>query len=91
MLAISLENDEIAEKLLNNEKIDLNIKDNDGWTALMYAQKKNNTEAIELLQKKSGIKPDAEIDNAKKDYVKPTLYASCALTAGAIIKKALKK
>lgn len=40
---------EADELLLSRIDIDVNAKDDDGWTALMYAALSSNAEVVELL------------------------------------------
>ena len=49
IVAVKQEDDWIIDKLLNNNKIDLEIQDQQGYTALMHAVDSNNVEIVEKL------------------------------------------
>jgi TonB family protein len=53
-----------AEKLLSNPDVDPDSRDRDGWTALMYAVRTDDTNLVKLLVKASA---DLEIQNREGD------------------------
>ncbi len=56
-------------RMVINKGGDVNIKDNNGYTALMYAVERGNPKIIELL-KNAGAKEETFIDEEKRDFKK---------------------
>jgi serine/threonine-protein phosphatase 6 regulatory ankyrin repeat subunit B len=65
--AARLGNTKIIEALLF-EGIDVNVKDKDGWTALMWATYKCHYDIVELLLK-SGVDINMKNDNGKTAFL----------------------
>jgi ankyrin repeat protein len=61
MYASSNDNIDIVKLLLERKDIDINIKDNDGWTTLIFASEYGEIDVIKLLLEREDI--DINIKN----------------------------
>ena len=58
------------------EKVDLTVRDEEGYTALHLAAENGHVEAVKVLVKAAGDE-SIDIQNSKDDYQTPLHYASC--------------
>ena len=65
-------NVEIVNTLLAHEGIDVNLKDDDGQTALMVASRKGNLNIVNTLLEKKGI----DVNLKDKDNINALMYAT---------------
>ena len=84
ILAACFGNTDIVRYLVGLPQVDLNHKDNDGYTALYCAAGDNHADVVEVL-----IDAGADIE-AKDDMGRPPLYCACRLGNLAVVKLFVK-
>mgnify|MGYP001620083266 CR=1 FL=1 len=69
-------NTQKAKRLINEDLVDLNAKNNYGRTALMYAVVNDNKDIVELLLNNMSTFPTFETNlNAKNNYERNRIFA----------------